>query len=317
MCHRRLLVIAALLAGCGGAPAAVASTTPASLTPEDEAAARAARAEEEQAARIRELESRLALRSAELRDLRGELEQTRELRREVVRIGGPRAEAPLDAPPDIALEEPAPPRVSSRRDDDDGGPRPVLRLYGAPRPATIAEGVLPLPGSQAPAIVPPPPLVAFGRLPPMATPDVPAIPEQPITVASAPPALEPRAPEDDPIVREYQAALAHVEARRWADALESLARFASAHPDHPYADNAMYWQGEVHYAQREYRRAIEVFGALARRHPQGNKVPDALLRIGLALEHLGDRDGARAYFRRVREQYPDSIAARMAAREET
>ncbi|MDQ3035062.1 MAG: tol-pal system protein YbgF, partial [Myxococcota bacterium] len=265
-------------------------------------------------------ESRLALRSAEVRDLRGELEQTRELPREVVRIGGARGHDALDAPPDIVTEDDAPlARVPEEPRDDDRGPRPVLRLYGAPRPAGVVAGVTALPGSQAPAIVPPPPQVAFGPLPPMITPDVPAIPEHPIVVGSAPIARTPmpRAPEDDAIVREYQSALAHVEARRWELALASLTRFVAAHPDHPYADNAMYWQGEVHYARREYRRAIDIFGALAERYPRGNKVPDALLRIGLSLEHLGDRDGARAYFRRVREQYPDSIAARMASREET
>jgi tol-pal system protein YbgF len=192
----------------------------------------------------------------------------------------------------------------------------VLRLYGvAPAPPAIA----PLPGPTAPSVVPPPPQPAtFARLPVTAE-GVPAIPESPLTIApgAAPTAVAPRAPEDDPIVQEYQRALGDVEARRWDAALAGLERFARAHPAHPYADNAIYWQGEVLYARRDYRRALTVLEALVARYPDGNKVPDALLRIGYCLQRLGDPDRARETFRRVREQYPDTVAARMASREET
>jgi tol-pal system protein YbgF len=132
-----------------------------------------------------------------------------------------------------------------------------------------------------------------------------------VTMSSAGPGVE------DPVVREYRAALGFVEARRWNDALGALARFAAAHPDHPYADNALYWQGEVLYAQREYRRAMEILETMIRRYPRGNKVPDALLRLGYCSLRLGDPERARTYFERVRREHPDSVAARLASREET
>ncbi len=50
--------------------------------------------------------------------------------------------------------------------------------------------------------------------------------------------------------------------------------------------------------------------------PHGNKVPDALLRIGFCLERLGESERAREVFRRVREQYPGTVAARTASRED-
>ena len=47
--------------------------------------------------------------------------------------------------------------------------------------------------------------------------------------------------------------------------------------------------------------------------PLGNKVPDALLKVGTSLERLGDTDGARRRFREVSRRFPDTEAARMAA----
>lgn len=245
-----------------------------------------------------ELEARVDQQGADVRELQG-----------VVRIGEGRC----------ALEEPEGEAESEGEETEAprAAERPVLRLYGEARPSASLAGVTALPGPQAPSIVPPPPQAAgFGRLPVMPYEAVPAIPEQPLTIGPAPSAT-PAAPEDDPRVREYQAALAEVEARRWESALAALEQFARAHPDHPYADNAIYWQGEVLYARRDYRRALAVLEALVSRYPSGNKVPDALLRIGFCLQRLGDPDRARATFRQVREQFPDSVAARMASREET
>ena len=247
-----------------------------------------------------ELEARVDQQGADVRELQG-----------VVRIGEgrcaleePEAEGEGEGEPEAGEEAPR------------AGGRPVHRLYGEARPAASLAGVSALPGPQAPSIVPPPPQAAgFGRLPVTPFEAVPAIPEQPLTIGPAP--STPRAPEEDPRVREYQAALAEVEARRWESALAALEQFARAHPDHPYADNAIYWQGEVLYARRDYRRALAVLEALVTRYPGGNKVPDALLRIGFCLQRLGDPDRARATFRQVREQFPDSVAARMASREET
>jgi tol-pal system protein YbgF len=133
----------------------------------------------------------------------------------------------------------------------------------------------------------------------------------PVVVAAEVTAPAPSA-ADAAIAQEYRTALAYVSARQWELALASLGRFVAEHPDHAYADNAMYWRGEVLYARRDYAGAITELTAMIQRFPQGNKVPDALLRIGFAYERLGQGERAREMFRRVREQYPGSVAARTA-----
>lgn len=295
-----VLSLAGLWAGCGGAP----STTPS--TSESVAATSGGETSDP---RIDELEARIAVQSAEVRALRSELAEAR-ARGESVRIGGAAERSPDgEAAPDFTTlaggddEEPAP---------SSGPSRPVLRLYGAPPPPS---SVAVLAGPPAPSLLEAPPEGALARLPVVLTPgapdSVPAIPLSPVAVAAPTPAPS-ATPAVEPAVAEYRAALAYVSARQWDLALAALGRFVTEHPDHAYADNAMYWRGEVLYARRDYAAAITELSAMIARFPQGNKVPDALLRIGFAYQRLGESERAREIFRRVREQYPGTVAARSA-----
>ncbi len=276
--------------------------------------------------RIRELESRLALADAEVRDLRHEVAQAedRDASLAVVRIGDAHRVAAVAPEEDVEPAEPP-------QEEVDTGPRPVLRLYGEP---SYELGSAPIasvdPGiarpMQAPAAytggayLPAPPPGALGRLPVAAiggSTGVPPIPVRPLTVMPQAPAPGPRRAADDSVVREYQAALGHVAGRRFDEALGALDAFLRAHPQHPYADNAMYWRGEVLYARRDYDAAERELAEMVRRFPQGNKVPDALLRLGFCRQRQGDVEGARTYFRRVRAEHPGTVAARLASREDT
>lgn len=352
--HGVMLVIAALtaapaLVGCGATVTPPASTASVTVTEGGEAPVEApvarVQALESEAARrerrIRELESRLAMADAEVRELRAEA-RAEESARPVVRLG----DAPRTARPTAPVEEP---EVEAQEPED--GPRPVLRLYGPPSlppamyaPAEVAAapmvggGMMGGPAmampTAVPQYVPAAPMVGgLGPLPVVAPPGmrsmVPPIPDRPLTVLPAPPApmvgataaptsaSASRRATDDPAVREYQAALGHVASRHFEEALGALGGFLRAHPQHPYADNAMFWRGEVLYMQRDYAGAERELAEMIRRFPRGNKVPDALLRLGLCRQRQGDVEGARTYFRRVRAEHPGTVAARLASREDT
>ncbi|MDP9148335.1 MAG: tol-pal system protein YbgF, partial [Myxococcota bacterium] len=117
-------------------------------------------------------------------------------------------------------------------------------------------------------------------------------------------------PLDPEAKRAYDAALILVNARRCDRALDALASFLVKWPDHPYADNAMYWRGECYFARADYERASEQFEGVLARYPAGNKAPDALLKLGVCQQKLGDGAKAKASFDRLAEQYPQSDAAR-------
>jgi tol-pal system protein YbgF len=93
------------------------------------------------------------------------------------------------------------------------------------------------------------------------------------------------------------------------DAEASFQRFLQAHGDSDLADNAQYWIGEARFARGDHRAALAAFQETAARYPQGNKVPDALLKAGQSLEQLGDPEGARAAYRTVVERFASSAAA--------
>ncbi len=110
--------------------------------------------------------------------------------------------------------------------------------------------------------------------------------------------------------RAYDAAISLVNARQYDKALDALAAFLVKWPDHPYADNAMYWRGECYFAKGDWARASEQFEGTVTRYPAGNKVPDALLKLGMCSQKLGNPAKAKTWFDRLIEQFPRSEAAR-------
>jgi len=110
--------------------------------------------------------------------------------------------------------------------------------------------------------------------------------------------------------RAYDSALALVTSKKYPEALDALAGFLMKWPEHPNADNAMYWRGECYFAEGDYAHAAEQFEATLARFPMGNKAPDATLKLGMARRRLGDDAGAKAQFDKLRRDYPHSDAAR-------
>ena len=110
--------------------------------------------------------------------------------------------------------------------------------------------------------------------------------------------------------RSYDSALSLVNSKQYDRALEALAGFLVRWPDHPYAENALYWRGEVYFARGEHLRAAEQFEAVIARFGGGNKAPDALLKIGMCHDRLGAAERAKEYWDRLRRDYPRSDAAK-------
>jgi tol-pal system protein YbgF len=118
------------------------------------------------------------------------------------------------------------------------------------------------------------------------------------------------APLDQDAKHAYDSALGLVNAKHYPEALEALAGFLVRWPDHPNADNAMYWRGECYFAQGDYASAAKEFEGLVARFPAGNKAPDALLKLGLSAQRQGDTALARQQFDRLRHDFPRSDAAK-------
>jgi len=193
--------------------------------------------------------------------------------------------------------------VQSPREDSDGEALPWAK--NEPRDPEM-DRVLRLDGE-----------VVEERLP--TTSDVPDLPPfvaaTPVGVAATP---EPKATAktDEVSVEGYRRGLSLIREQKFSEALVELDAFASAHPGHPYADNALYWCGEIYFLRHEYATALRYFERIEKLYPWANKAPDTLYRMGQIYLRRGDTARAQAYFEKVREQFPDTAAARLALRED-
>lgn len=85
---------------------------------------------------------------------------------------------------------------------------------------------------------------------------------------------------------------------------DHIARF----PADPKAADARFWLGESLLGQLKYRDAAEVFLAASKDYPSSKKGPEMLLKLGISLSGLNQRDVACATFGEVRKRYPDASA---------
>jgi TolA-binding protein len=58
--------------------------------------------------------------------------------------------------------------------------------------------------------------------------------------------------------------------------------------------------------------ALTAFRETVQRFPQGNKVPDALLKAGQSLEGTGDREGAKQSYQEIVRRFAGTAAAAVA-----
>ena len=114
-------------------------------------------------------------------------------------------------------------------------------------------------------------------------------------------------------VQAYQAAYELLlPQKKYPEAIAAFRTFLGNYPNGEYADNAQFWLGEAHYANRDYDQAITEFQKLAEAYPTSPKVPDALLKVGYIRYAQGNYDKAREVFNGLIQHYPGTSAAHLA-----
>jgi tol-pal system protein YbgF len=95
-------------------------------------------------------------------------------------------------------------------------------------------------------------------------------------------------------------------------AIMGFTEYLKAYPGTDFSDNAQYWIGECMYGKQKFQEAIEAWNTLFRDYPSSDKLPDARVKKGMALEKLGRRSQALVEYRYVVDRFPNSSAARIA-----
>ena len=176
------------------------------------------------------------------------------------------------------------------------------------QPPTGAVAATPPPPT-APAPVTPPPAGATATVP------APASPAAPATPALPPAAPVPAAPPVDRAQQQlaYQAAFDLLKEGRYPESITAFEQFLASYPAGAYSDNAQYWLGEARYVTRDFTAASRDFQLVLKQFPGSPKVPDAMLKLGYAQYELKDYATSRATLTELRQKYPSSTAARLAA----
>ncbi len=109
----------------------------------------------------------------------------------------------------------------------------------------------------------------------------------------------------------YKTALADYRAGNYAQALSGFEGFLSAGPRADYVDNALYWIGECHFGLDDFDSAVSYFQRVISEQPDGNKVPDAMLKMSLAYDRVGRGNDATRLLETLTKNYPATNAGQL------
>jgi tol-pal system protein YbgF len=138
--------------------------------------------------------------------------------------------------------------------------------------------------------------------PPAAPPKAAAVPAAPAAGETVVASLgDPRA--------QYEQAYNSILAGDYDRAEAGFRAFLVAHPEDEHAADAQYWIGESLFARGKYREAANEFLNGHKTYPKSAKAPDTLLKLGLALAGLGERDAACSTSAQVLKQDPQASNA--------
>ena len=90
----------------------------------------------------------------------------------------------------------------------------------------------------------------------------------------------------------------------YAGAEVAFRELVDAYPNDPLAGNAQYWIGETYYVRGQYKNAADAFLKGYKKYKSSEKAPDTLLKLGMSLAELGQKDAACSTFDELKTKYP-------------
>ena len=116
---------------------------------------------------------------------------------------------------------------------------------------------------------------------------------------------------------EYDLSYGYILTSDYDLAEQSFRVWLDAFGDHELALDARFWLAESLYQQGKNREAANGFLEVYKGAPDSRKAPDALMKLGVSLAALGEREAACATFSEMNNKFPDasSILTDRVARE--
>jgi tol-pal system protein YbgF len=107
----------------------------------------------------------------------------------------------------------------------------------------------------------------------------------------------------------YQAAYGHVLSGDYQVAEREFRDYLDIFPSSDKAADANFWLGEAQYSQGNFNDAAKTFLNAHQTFAKSKKAPEMLLKLGMSLAALDNRETACATLREVNKRYPDASKA--------
>lgn len=104
----------------------------------------------------------------------------------------------------------------------------------------------------------------------------------------------------------YSHAFRLLNEKKFSEAAASFDAFVKKYPGDPLTSNAYYWLGESQYVRRDFTRASESFRKGFEVNPEGQKAPDNLYKLAMALSQVKRTNEACIVLGRVIEKYSET-----------
>jgi tol-pal system protein YbgF len=104
----------------------------------------------------------------------------------------------------------------------------------------------------------------------------------------------------------YRAAYNHVLSGDYKLAENEFNAYIASFPKSSRAPDARFWLGEAQYSQGKYGEAAKTFLDAHQAYANSTKAPEMLLKLGMSLAALDNRDTACATLREVPRRYPNA-----------
>lgn len=245
---------------------------------------------------IRALTGRVEEMSFQLLQMQEQMRKTQEdneFRFQELEKGGVRKSGALDKPVDAGQPQDS---VASIITAPQGGDIPATVAPGA-APAETELGSIELDKNGMPltASINGKPAGNSAALPGVATVPVPQTPSQSASLNS----------EGDI----YQVAYGHVLSGDYRIAEDEFKTFVNQYPKSKKAADAHFWLGEAQYSQGKFNDAAKTFLDAHQAYGTSPKAPEMLLKLGMSLAALDNKDTACATMREVSKRYPQASRA--------
>ena len=109
---------------------------------------------------------------------------------------------------------------------------------------------------------------------------------------------------DEPPNKQYEFATSFLKVGDYPTAERAFREFVLTNPNHNLAGNAQYWYAETFRIRQLYTDAASAYLEGYQKYPQGEKAPINLLKLGVSMVQIGEKDQGCKMINGVEKQYP-------------